>query len=45
MERLVTKVKGILESAVMNDDKARLAILNEFFQNISCKVEDEVICM
>jgi hypothetical protein len=45
MERLVEKVKGILESAVQNDDKSRLLILNEFFSNISCLVEDEVLCM
>eukprot|EP00026_Physarum_polycephalum_P002694 Phypoly_transcript_02702.p1 GENE.Phypoly_transcript_02702~~Phypoly_transcript_02702.p1 ORF type:complete len:693 (+),score=81.12 Phypoly_transcript_02702:95-2080(+) len=45
MERLVDKVKGILESAVQNDDKSRLTILNEFFSNISCLVEDEVLLL
>lgn len=45
MVRLMDKVKGILESAVQNDDKIRQNILQEFFSNISCQVEDEVLCM
>lgn len=43
MIRLVDKVKGILESAVQNDDKNRQSILQELFSNISCQVEDEVL--
>lgn len=45
MVRLVDKVKGILESAVQNDDKNRQNILQELFSNISCQVEDEVLSM